>query len=432
MKKLLCVILALAMLTGCGNQNELPTEELVEVPTEELLVEEELQLSVYEEDAMYLIEQVEALHPCFVMDDTPKNYDDVKMNYLEAMKHCTEYHQFMEETLRYISVLGDIHTNVGVIGLGEKILNLNSFWYEDTLWLEDETGLMTDIKILSIGGVEPSKLWVALKELFPFENESGYGFYKYHIVFDTVLSLAGVNVEQQQLEVVFEKNGNKYSEQRDLLTLSDWVVENPDTIFSQRPTATYKILDNVFYLDLNRFQVDSSLNKATDALKEAIANGTKKVIVDLRGNSGGNSLAGSQILKAMGMSEPAYSWYTRNKGSQIINKYEPLIENKGSANPNVDLIVLSDEITFSSGTMFCIWTQDGNLGKVIGRPSANSPNCYGDVTRGTLPNTKTRYQISFKQWKRPDANANPDIMELDVYVPADTDALSVALEMLAE
>jgi uncharacterized protein YcfL len=33
MKKLLCVILALAMLTGCGNQNELPTEELVEVPT---------------------------------------------------------------------------------------------------------------------------------------------------------------------------------------------------------------------------------------------------------------------------------------------------------------------------------------------------------------------------------------------------------------
>ena len=338
----------------------------------------------------------------------------------------------MEETLRYISILGDAHTNIGVIGLGDKILNLNSIWYEGALWLENEAGLMTDTKIISIDGVKPSKIWTAVEELFPFENESGYGFYKYHIVFDTVLRLAGVNVEKQQLEVVFEKDGNQYSEQRDFLTLSEFVSENPDTIFSQRPTATYKILDNVFYLDLNRFQVDSSLNKATDALKEAIANGTKKVIVDLRGNSGGNSLAGSQILKSMGMSEPAYNWYTRSKGSQFINKYEQLIENMGSPNPNVELIVLSDEITFSSGTMFCVWTQDGKLGKVIGRPSANSPNCYGDVLRDTLPNTGTPYQVSFKFFKRPDQNANHDIFEVDVYVPHDTDALSVALEMLAE
>ena len=82
--------------------------------------------------------------------------------------------------------------------------------------------------------------------------------------------------------------------------------------------------------------------------------------------------------------------------------------------------------------MFCVWTQDGKLGKVIGRPSANSPNCYGDVLRDTLPNTGTPYQVSFKFFKRPDQNANHDIFEVDVYVPHDTDALEVALEMLAE
>ena len=68
------MFLAMAMLTGCGKQNELPAEEIVEAPIEELLVEEEPQLSIYEEDAMYLVELIENTHPCFTLDDIPDDY----------------------------------------------------------------------------------------------------------------------------------------------------------------------------------------------------------------------------------------------------------------------------------------------------------------------------------------------------------------------
>ena len=112
MKKLLCVILVLAMLTGCGNQNELPTEELVEVPTEELLVEEEPQLSIYEEDAMYLVELIENTHPCFTLDDIPDDYIVKKENYLKSSKSIEDIEQFYNESAKYLCALKDGHTSL--------------------------------------------------------------------------------------------------------------------------------------------------------------------------------------------------------------------------------------------------------------------------------------------------------------------------------
>ena len=180
---------------------------------------------------------------------------------------------------------------------------------------------------------------------------------------------------------------------------------------------------------MNRCVVDDNLNVVCAALEEAVANGQEKVIIDVRGNSGGDTAADVKILNAMGMTNPSYTHYIRVSGTDLYNIAEQS-NTEAVQNPNVQLIVLSDEGVFSSATTMCIYVQDGNLGQVIGRPSSNSPNLYGNVRVFYFPNTKLRYQISMDYWLRPDVNANREIMEMDVWVPHGTDALDVALEML--
>ncbi len=55
--------------------------------------------------------------------------------------------------------------------------------------------------------------------------------------------------------------------------------------------------------------------------------------------------------------------------------------------------------------------QDNHLGKVVGEPSANAVNGYGDITCFYLPNTGLFLQISTKKWYRiDDGNPNEYVM----------------------
>ena len=76
-----------------------------------------------------------------------------------------------------------------------------------------------------------------------------------------------------------------------------------------------------------------------------------------------------------------------------------------TSNPDVDLVVLTDEGTFSSATMLAVFVRDGKLGTLIGRPSSNKPNHFGDILYVQLENTGAFCTVSHKQWQRPDAEA---------------------------
>ena len=99
-------------------------------------------------------------------------------------------------------------------------------------------------------------------------------------------------------------------------------------------------------------------------------------------------------------------------------------------NKDIDLVVLTDENTFSSATMLTVWVKDGKLGTIIGRPSRNAPCMYGDKLQYTLPLTETYVRISYKQFFRPDASADPDTVEPDILTDYGDDILKVAEEYL--
>lgn len=207
MRKTIALILALSLLCGCITY---PLEVQPETPAA-VTENTETESSVYEKDALYLVEQVEDIHPCFVLDDIPENYETAKGAYLNTAKNCDET-EFNLATRRYVSSLRDGHSTVGLKGLASKALDLNSIYLDGTLWLLDENDYLTETRILSIGGVPAEDIFAVVEELFPIENESGYVMYRYHAMFDGVLKEAGVNVSQDSVNVVFEKNGQKCNE----------------------------------------------------------------------------------------------------------------------------------------------------------------------------------------------------------------------------
>jgi hypothetical protein len=79
--------------------------------------------------------------------------------------------------------------------------------------------------------------------------------------------------------------------------------------------------------------------------------------------------------------------------------------------------------------MMALWVRDGGFGNVIGSPSSQAPTAFGNILNFRLPYTGFSGFISYVQFLRPDANADPAILQPDIVVdPAE--ALEFALEYL--
>ena len=81
--------------------------------------------------------------------------------------------------------------------------------------------------------------------------------------------------------------------------------------------------------------------------------------------------------------------------------------------------------------MLAVWVSDGNLGKIIGRPSSNMPSNYGNVLNFQLKNSKLLGQISHTKWIRPDISKNKEmVLEPDIYVEYGDDILERAIDYI--
>lgn len=136
--------------------------------------------------------------------------------------------------------------------------------------------------------------------------------------------------------------------------------------------------------------------------------GIQTVAVDLRGNGGGSSLVGNEFIKYLPVDsyfDGPYDWRWNfltfhNNGKTTNERYENLMFEG-------DVYILTDKGTFSAAKDFAMLIQDNHFGEIVGEPSANSVNGYGEITGFYLPNTGMFVQISTKKWYRIDS-ANTD------------------------
>ena len=129
----------------------------------------------------------------------------------------------------------------------------------------------------------------------------------------------------------------------------------------------------------------------------------RNVAVDLRGNGGGSSHVGNEFIKYLPVDhyfDGPYDWRWgflnfHSSGRTTNRSYKDLMFDG-------NVYILTDRESFSSAKDFAMLIQDNHLGKIIGEPSANAVNGYGEIAGFYLPNTGLFVQISTKRWYRID------------------------------
>lgn len=390
------------------------------------------------EDAEQLISYLESAHPMFLLDDVPAGYEAAKAEFLAvAAAPDVSLAEFCWSLMAYTASLEDGHTNVNTFGNGPQAML-------DVDWVVDGEKLLLDGKeVTAIGGVPVADVFAASDKYFPAENLSARAvnraswaanrnlLYRAGAAFGEDLESTTITVDGKEETVAF--------------VLPDY--SDMDTTI-----ATGKQMGDVYYVDLNQCILGEEVDAVSADLAKAVKAGTHKVILDVRGNGGGNSEACYQFLQALDMEIPEYGAYVRYSTlalDEVQDPYKPYPYERGytrteggeqtdkpdvttaKANPDIDLVVLTDEATYSSATMLGVWVQDGKLGTVVGRASANAPSSYGDILYYQLANTGMYGTVSHIQWQRPDQTADQKTLVPDIETKVGEDALEAALEYLS-
>ncbi|MGE5579451.1 MAG: S41 family peptidase [Bacillota bacterium] len=394
------------------------------------------ELADYSPDARQAEAEIEAAHPVFLMDEIPEDYEVAKAEYLDSVASPMKRVDFLLATQKYLAALRDGHMGGGLSHSGQYIL-VRWVSIDDRLYLMDEKGQVTGDEVIQIGNVPVKDVQAQVDAYYYAENDSArqrqYGAYCRQ---DDMLRLAGCQFEDT-IEVVTRDSSGVEKKQACRFSPGDIGI----MYYGGSPTYVVKheMLGDVFYVDLRTFREGSEVTNTAKAIRRARGEGTTKFIIDVRGNSGGNSMVGEQLLAAMGMKPPSYGCYIcsselsrklRGPASQKVAYFEP-DPSTAKKNDDIELVVLTDRITFSSATMLGVWVQDGDLGIIVGQPSSNAPTAYGDMLRVRLPISDINLQISYKKFLRPDVNADQDTLQPDILTEFGEDALEVALEYLA-
>jgi len=97
------------------------------------------------------------------------------------------------------------------------------------------------------------------------------------------------------------------------------------------------------------------------------------------------------------------------------------------------IYLLIDNDTFSAGSMFAAMVKDHHLGTLVGQPTGNLSSFYADPLMWyMLPNSRITFQVSTSLNVRPNGKLDNDSIQPDILLPESTDALKYVLELLPQ
>lgn len=352
------------------------------------------------QDRDQLIEYIETVHPYFDLEEDKSSYEAEKEQFIEYCSHEMSVQQFFMACAGFVNFFRDGHTRM--------MWNQTVFFAADFDYLDGKLYYGQEKSpVTKIDGIPVEDVFNMITNLLPIENEmSKKRCYREYSRSLEILKLCRKLVPANYLTVTLE-DGQEFK-----------ITKIQDNNRGYDKTTVYE-KDDVVVVDFNLCQDDEVFQKACKDLEERIKKGFRKVIIDIRGNPGGNSNTCDKLLEILGMRAPEYSVYIRySPKAKLQNGYKRdwgHYYHKGSAkkakqNPDIQLYVLTDCETFSSATMMAVFVRDGKLGKIVGEASSNNPCSYGDIIYYSLPNSKINGTISHKQFIRPDASLKKEHM----------------------
>lgn len=171
-------------------------------------------------------------------------------------------------------------------------------------------------------------------------------------------------------------------------------------------------------MEFNAFANPDKMKVFLDSMfTDFTAKGVKNLIIDVRQNSGGNSLVGDEVFqyispvpfKQFGKTVVRISPLAKKTYSNFADKSEEfeyyeegkpedLRKNPLRCAGKMNIYLLTSAYTFSSASSFTWAFQYFKMGKIVGDETGGAIACFGDMLGYTLANTKSELGISFKKF----------------------------------
>ncbi|MEG2291218.1 MAG: S41 family peptidase [Clostridium sp.] len=332
---------------------------------------------------------------------------------LERMIDRFDYNDMKVEISRLVASVGDAHTAVKLPM--NYLLPLEFYWFKEGIYVVKALGkykYLEYYKVIEINNIEIDEVLDELSEIISHENSS---YLKANIVkyIQAIEILYGLTIVDniESCVIKFESlNGEIITENiksvntinyTKLLDNYNKYMENEMPLYMKNNSRNYwfeyleeqKIIYFKYNLCRNNFEnsIGGFISKIIDCIEN---NNVEKLVVDLRNNTGGDS----RLL------EPFIEYVKANKKININGK----------------LFVVIGRDTFSSALLNAFLFRENTNAILIGEATGGKPNCYGEIEKFILPNSKFLVTYSTEYYKLiEDDKINsllPDInVELGIY-----------------
>ena len=395
-------------------------------------------------DIEQLITFTEDVHPLFLkglpeysfLTDFWEGYEIAKANLLAMCNTSTTVGELRYEVSKYLSSLNDAHSVI--LDMATVQLNVNWEWIDGKLYLLDENGKLTDKEVVSVGNIPIDDIIEEVNLVFPSENEIGEGYHaKLYAKSKVILQHFGINSSAGTTVEYLENNQIKQM---------DCTYTNFQNGMEDKRTFTKLIDNDIAYISLEDFAYSrtsfNEFEKIIDDIEQYKKAGVKNYIVDLTDNGGGYVSHTDELMNTLGVEKipkgetfvrmspfsQSQTGYIRSKGKGVV-KASPSIRRDESLN----IYTLVDEETFSDAQRFAVSLRDANATIVIGRPSRQRTNIFGNIVYFELTNSgidgamATSFSIRVDETK-----VNEPILQPDVYVNKTEDIVQAAVDYIKE
>jgi hypothetical protein len=347
--------------------------------------------------------------------------DRFKSEVMELKRQVPQFsdRQILFNIMRIVASLGVAHTSVA-LGSASGTMALHSYpirmqWFSDGLAVvaaAPEYQEALGSRVLWIGSRTPEQVEAALAPYIPHENDA-------YLHFQSPLYMKLIELMQQEqfadstgrLHLICAKAGGKefaleippessIPSGRTLMKAAE-TLHIPAELSRKYPGVFYwyEYLPETktLYIQYNHCRNDLGKPFASftkDLFAFADAHPVQRVIVDLRFNGGGDSSVLRPLVEGL--------------------KSRPKLAAKGH------LYTLIGSQTFSSAILAAMDFRDRLHAILVGEPTGNKPNHYGDQKRFLLPNSKLMVQYSTKHFTLIQ-DADPSTLAPDILVPYSVD-----------
>lgn len=415
------------------------------------------------DDVTFLVKAVESVHPYMYHSISKSDYQKLTDSVRRVLHDGMTDRQAWPAMARLVGALGEGHSTfnepdslVSYLKAGERVLFpviIKEFNGKNLIVrgdLSSENMLLPGDEITAINGIKVPKLVDELSS-----NTGGLKMYRSIDVCRNIVSYLALYHINAPYRISYLRNGKSEKAALNAITWPEFRA-NAKTrgktflAAANYPQQSLSYLDvRTAYMAINSLSAKPEtfevfLDSCFNQLQQKPA---QKLVIDLRRNAGGNSRLGKMLLgyitnqpfrmtggvrwkisqeyknkiiqEAGGKAPEDWGYYLNAANGTMLTDTSIAIKAPES-NPlqyKGRVYVLIGPHTFSSANMLANTIQDYHLATLVGEPSGEPANDYGEIITLKLPNTGFRFTTSSKQFIRANGNTkdnNPVLPQLRI------------------